>query len=564
MIKFEEMQYQSPNFNQLVRLLKEEQEILKNAMTYQEAKASFEHYLDLNNDYLTMDRLCNIRFTLNVNDEYYKDQLALFDFEGPNVELEFINYTNLLIDHQFVEDFKNDYGAHYITILSNAKRKINDSVITLMQEENKLMTSYNDLIANGQVLFNDELQPLTKMARFMEDDDAQVRKASSEAYFQFFKDNQSELEETFDQLVKVRNEIAKNLGFDNYAQYSYIALNRYDYQAVDINALTSNVKKVVIPFINELLQAQNKRIGTSTTKYYDYNVSFKDGGVNPAYPQEVLVENALTMYQELSPETGAFFKYMVDYNLLNLDARPGKMQGGYCTYVSNYKAPYIFANFNNSSHDVVVLTHEAGHAFDVYMNMDERITDYIWGSYDIAEVHSMSMEFFTYPRLNRFFKEEDVPKYKLGHLIACVKFLAYGLLVNEFQEKIYENPLLTPSQRNQLWANLEKEYMPLKDYDGNEILQESLFWYKQPHIFINPLYYVDYVLAQLVALQFYSDMNHNFKDSFNNYIELVKSAGKKPFLKTVLDSNLTSPFDLETLNKVVATIKEELAQNPLY
>lgn len=260
------------------------------------------------------------------------------------------------------------------------------------------------------------------------------------------------------------------------------------------------------------------------------------------------------MYDELSKETGEFFRYMNENNLMDLVAKKGKAGGGYCTYIENYKSPYIFSNFNGTSGDIDVLTHEAGHAFQVYSSRHFEIPEYNWPTYEACEIHSMSMEFFTWPWMELFFKE-DTDKYKFSHLSSGLLFLPYGVSVDEFQHWVYENPEATPAERNQQWRAIERKYLPHKDYDGNAYLEAGGFWQRQGHIYNSPFYYIDYTLAQICAFQFWKRSRENQEEAWNDYARLCKLGGSMPFTELVREANLISPFEEGCVESVIGEIE---------
>ena len=248
------------------------------------------------------------------------------------------------------------------------------------------------------------------------------------------------------------------------------------------------------------------------------------------------------MYSELSPETKEFFEFMMEHELMDLETRKGKGAGGYCTYIPDYKAPFIFSNFNSTDADIDVLTHEAGHAFQVYQSRWIDIPEINFPTYESCEIHSMSMEFITYPWMELFFRE-DTEKYKYAHMGSTVKFMPYGVLVDEFQHLIYADPQMSPSERKAAWRELEKKYQPHKNYEGCDFLERGGWWLKQGHIFKNPFYYIDYALAQICALQFWKKMQHDRESGWQDYLRICEIGGTKSFVDIVSEANLISPFE---------------------
>ena len=309
-----------------------------------------------------------------------------------------------------------------------------------------------------------------------------------------------------------------------------------------------------MPLATKLYERQAERIGVDKLKFYDQSLNFLSGNATPKGLPDWIIENGKKMYAELSPETNEFFNYMTEKNLLDLEAKKGKETGGYCTFIDDYDSPFIFSNFNGTSGDIDVLTHEAGHAFQVYSSRNIGIPEYVWPTHEGAEIHSMSMEFFTWPWMELFF-EDDTEKYKFAHLSDGLLFLPYGVAVDEFQHAIYENPEMTPEERKAAWKQIEKTYLPMRDYDGNPYLEAGSIWQRQSHIYEAPFYYIDYTLAQICAFQFWKRSFEDREAAWNDYLHLCKLGGSKPFTELVKEANLLSPFEDGCVESVVGTIE---------
>ncbi len=248
---------------------------------------------------------------------------------------------------------------------------------------------------------------------------------------------------------------------------------------------------------------------------------------------------------------------MVESELLDLETKPGKQTGGYCTFLADFGAPFIFSNFNGTAGDVDVLTHEAGHAFQVYSSRHIGISSLMFPTHESCEIHSMAMEFITWPWMDLFF-EDETEKYKFKHLSGAIKFIPYGIIVDAFQHFVYENPDATPKERNDHWRELEKEYLPYANYTESEFLQEGCWWFRQGHIFSSPFYYIDYTLAEICALQFWKKMNHDREEGWEDYLEICKVGGTMSFLEIVKIGNLISPFEKGCVASIIGDITEYL------
>ncbi len=378
-----------------------------------------------------------------------------------------------------------------------------------------------------------------------------------EAKYGFFKEKEADLDRIYDELVKVRTKIAKKLGYKNFVELAYARMKRADYDAEMVKGFRKQVLENIVPEATALRERQRKRLGLDKLYFYDEALAFNSGNAIPKGNPEWIIENGAKMYSELSPETEEFFNFMVDNELMDLVNKKGKAGGGYCTYIADYRSPFIFSNFNGTSGDIDVLTHEAGHAFQVYSSRDYELPEYHFPTFEACEIHSMSMEFFTWPWMDLFFKE-DTEKYKFNHLMSALTFIPYGVTVDEFQHEVYENPDMTPAERKAKWRKIEKKYLPHRDYDGNDYLERGGFWYQQGHIFGTPFYYIDYTLAQICSLQFWKKSRENRDAAWNDYLTLCKAGGSRSFLELVELANLISPFKDGCIHSVMGPIKEYL------
>ena len=385
-------------------------------------------------------------------------------------------------------------------------------------------------------------------------EDRKVREEASKAYYNYFEEHEDEFDDIYDELVHVRHDMSKKLGFNNFVELGYIRMDRTDYTPEMVVNLRKQVLEYIVPLCNKLYEKQAKRLNLDKLTYIDENLEFLDGNATIKGDSKYIIENGIKMYNELSKETKEFFDFMLENDLMDLETKHNKSAGGYCTYIPDYRAPFIFSNFNGTSEDMDVLTHEAGHAFQLYMSRDIDMQEINFPTLDSCEIHSMSMEFITYPWMDTFFKE-DTDKYKFAHLCSAIKFLPYGVVVDEFQHIVYDNPNMTKDERKKVWRDLEKKYLPHRDYEDNEILEKGCWFFKQGHIFKDPFYYIDYVLAQICAFQFFKKMEENREKGWEDYLRICKVGGTKSFLQIVETGNLISPFDDKCIEFIIKNLE---------
>lgn len=533
-------------------------EEMKAANTIEEQSVAIEKINTIRSAFSTAANLVYIRASIDTNDEYYQKERDYLDDIEPEIDELVTEYYKVLVASPFREQLEAEWGSQLFALADNQIKGFAPEIMELMQKENKLSSEYSKLVASAQIEFNGETLTLAQLGPFMESTDRATRKAAREASTSFFVQHEEKFDEIYDELVKIRHEMAIRLGFKNYVELGYVLMNRIDYDAEMVANFREQVAEKIVPLVTKLQQRQAKRLGLEKLKFYDESFEFETGNAKPKGDAAWIIENGKKMYEELSPETAEFIHDLLDRELLDVEAKKGKESGGYCTFIEDYNAPFIFSNFNGTSGDIDVLTHEAGHAFQVYTtNKTNTVPEYLWPTYESCEIHSMSMEFFTWPWMELFFKE-DTEKYKFSHLSSGLTFLPYGVAVDEFQHIIYENPEMTPAQRKEAWKLLEKKYLPNRDYDGIDYLERGGVWQRQLHIYTSPFYYIDYTLAQICAFQFWKRSREDFASAWKDYMHICKIGGSLPFNAIVKEAGLISPFEDGCVDSVIGEIESYL------
>ncbi len=513
--------------------------------------------INLRNHIDTMITLVSIRHSINTADDFYDKENDYCDEISPLLYGFTTDFYEALVTSKFRKELEDKYEKFLFDQAECSLKTFNEEVIPQLQEENKLSSKYDKLIASAKIPFDGEERTLSQMAPYTQSKDRNIRKDAAKKVAEFFSAHKNDFDEIYDKLVKVRTEIAHKLGFKNYVELAYARLRRLDYNAQDVAGYRKQVLENIVPLHSELRERQAKRLGIDKLKFYDEPIKFNSGNADPHGDPEWILNHGKTMYRELSKETDEFFTFMTENNLLDLLSKKGKNSGGYCTYIPDYKSPFIFANFNGTAHDVDVLTHEAGHAFQVYESRGYEVPEYLWPSYEACEIHSMSMEFLTWPWMGLYF-ENDEDKYKFIHLSEALLFIPYGVTVDEFQHWVYENPEATPEERRNKWLETEKKYLPTRDYGEIDELKEGIFWFRQGHIFGTPFYYIDYTLAQVCAFQFWIKSRENREKAWEEYLNLCRLGGSKPFFELMKSANLKNPFNEGTIASVIPKIREFL------
>ena len=556
-MKFNEYKYEHLDLEKIKKEFSELIESFEKAENVEGQVNAFDEIIKLRNHIETMQTLVSVRHSIDTNDEFYDKENEYMDEISP-ILFGFTNdFYKALVNSKFKDELVKKYGKFLFDLAENTLKTFSPEIIPDAQEENRLSSKYSKLIASAKIDFDGKELNLSQMVPYTQSKDRNVRIEAAKKVAQFFAENQDEFDNIYDSLVKVRTRMAQKMGYKNFVEFGYKQLSRLEYDAKMVESYRKQVLENIVPLHTELRERQGKRLGLDKLKFYDEAIKFNSGNADPHGSPEWILNNGKTMYKELSKETDEFFTFMTENNLLDLLSKKGKMSGGYCTYIPEHKAPFIFANFNGTSHDIDVLTHEAGHAFQVYQSRGFEVPEYLWPSYEACEIHSMSMEFLTWPWMDLFF-ENDTDKYKFIHLSEALLFIPYGVTVDEFQHWVYENPEATPKERREKWIEIEKKYLPTRDYGEVEELKNGIFWFRQGHIFSSPFYYIDYTLAQVCAFQFWIKSRENREKAWQDYLNLCKLGGSKPFFELMKSANLKNPYEEGTLAIVIPKIKEYL------
>jgi len=556
-MKFSEMPYERIDFDKLKEEFAGLEQDLSNASTGDEAFRVHERFYKVFNHVMSESQIAMIHSDIDMSDEKWLAEQQFFDEHMPIFENLVVSYKKKLYESPYRGVLEEKIGKVAFKNIELAMKAVDEKLIPLMQEENKLQTDYNKLLSSARIDWNGEQLNLSLMNPYLHSADRTVRKEAWEKYSAFFVEHQEELDDFYDKLVKNRTKQGQLMGYENYLPLGYARMNRNSYTRSDIQSFREQVKKDFVPFAEKIHEARCERLGLTKLSYIDEGVSFTNG--NPSVvgtPAEIL-ENGRKMYRELSPETGRFMDFMCDNELFDVLGRKNKKTGGYMTMIPDYKAPYIFANFNGTSGDADVITHECGHAFQGYITADDPILEHNDITMETAETHSMSMEFFTEPWMNLLFGAR-AKDYVRMHFEDSVVFIPYGTMVDEFQDICYSEPSLSPKERDGVWRDLERQYKPHLDYTGNPYYEMGGFWQKQHHIYDSPLYYIDYCIAGSNALQYKVMMDEDYKKAWASYLKLCKLSASDFFDGLMKKAGLINVFEDGSLRYIAGKLSEKL------
>ena len=559
MKKFSQMKFKKPDLAKIERDCNAIIEEFCSADSFEAQNSALKKMFKYNQHLYTNFSIAYVKYTCDTQDPQNVANQELIDEITPLIGVFSNRFNKALVSSKFRPELEAKWGKHLFNMVECQLETFDEKIVPELQEINKLSSEYTKLMAAAKIEFRGETYNLSQMGKFSTSPDRKTRKEAAIASAKFFEDNFDKIGEIYDKLVKTRHAMALKLGYENFIDLGYKSLTRTDYNAEDVKGYREQIYTDLVPLTNKLFKEQAKRLKIRNPQAYDYNIMFLSGNATPKGDRDYLVDKASKMYAELSPETDAFFTFMKENELLDLEARQGKAGGGYMTYFPDYKAPFIFSNFNGTSGDVDVLTHEVGHAFQGYMSRYISCPDYHMPTAEACEIHSMSMEFIAHPWMEYFFNEE-ADKYRYSHTVDALTFIPYGVAVDEFQHFVYENPEITHEERCAKWREIEKKYLPHKKYDHTPVLEKGGYWMRQGHIFGTPFYYIDYTLAQVVAFQFFNEARRDHGKAWRKYVKLCKMGGKYPFTELLKRANLKNPFVAGTVKNTVKPLKRYLKE----
>lgn len=558
-MKFKDMQYARPDIDVIKGKVEGLIKKFNSAGSFEEADMIFLETDRLCDGVATMRSISFVRHQINTEDEFYDKEIAFFDENMPVLQESLEDWNKTVASSGFRPELERKYGRLMFLNIDMTLKAFSPEIVPDMQEENRLTTEYSKLIASAQIPFEGEVYTIAQIGSFKLDPDDSRRLAAWKAEAGFYVENGERLDGIFGELVALRDKMAKTLGLKDYVEMAYCLMQRNCYTREDVEKFRSAVVEYIVPVAADIYKKQAERLDVSyPMNFADAALEYRSGNPKPFGTPEEILAHGRKFYHELSTETEEFIDFLFDNELLDVLSRKGKAAGGFCESIPGHKSPFIFANFNGTAHDVEVMTHEAGHAFADYVARDIVPSDNRHPGLESCEIHSMSMEFFAWPWCEGFFGK-DTDKFYYSHLAGALTFIPYGTMVDHFQHIMYEKPELSPDERHGVWKELLGTYMPWMKLGEIPFYGDAKGWQRQLHIYMYPFYYIDYCLAQCVALQFWALMQKDRDKAWKSYLTLVGHAGAKTYTELVASANLETPFGDGALRTISEAARAWLA-----
>ncbi|MEO6913856.1 MAG: M3 family oligoendopeptidase [Candidatus Baltobacteraceae bacterium] len=490
-----------------------------------------------------------LAFSQNTADPAARTALAEYEQASPLVDEREVRVKRVLLSSPHRGLLESEYGSQAFALWKADIAAFEPAVIADSIRESELTREYKELIGGASIPFEGADRTLSAVMAFAQFPDRDLRTRAETARFEIFAQRKPQLDRIYDDLVRVRDRMARTLGFENFVDLGYHRMHRIDFGPQDVARYRDDIVEHIVPVVQTILAERKSALHLEELYYWDESALFPEHDVRPLGDQAWVLERFAESFEAMHPDLGAFARFMLGRGLLDVDGRANKAYGAFCTTFATERVPFVFANFNGSRADIKTLFHEMGHAYQSYASRDQRLFDYLTPTSESAEIDSMGMEFLAWPQMERFFGS-NAQAYQREHLIDAFLFLPYGVCVDHFQHLVYENPAATPAERDTFWKTLEARYLPWRKYGRIGYLNEGSLWQEKRHIYLYPFYYIDYTLAQCCALQFWAKSQDDYPGTLDTYLALCKRGGEAPFGELIKSAGLRSPFEPGVLRDV--------------
>ncbi|MBI3460274.1 M3 family oligoendopeptidase [Candidatus Acetothermia bacterium] len=442
--------------------------------------------------------------------------------------------------------------------IENATKIFREENIPLQTQETKTSQKYIKLMGAVTVQFDGREQTLQQMGAYQEDPNREKRQKAWELVAERRLRERDTLNKIYDELIELRQKIARNAGFANFRDYAFSERERFEYTPEDCFAYHEAVERWIVPLMRDLQEARRRRMGLG--KLCPWDLSVDPEGHPPMRPFKTgaeLSNGAAAIFDKLDPELASQFRNMIEFSLLDLENRKGKAPGGYQSFLNEHRLPFIFMNAVGLSNDVRTMLHEAGHAFHSLAARTDRLLAYRHAPLEFCEVASMSMELLSAPYWEVFYAKEEAKRARYEHLEGIVKLLPWIARIDAFQHWVYTHPGHAVAERENCWVELYRRFGGIESWDGYESALRNE-WHRQLHLFTGPFYYIEYGIAQLGALGLWEQSRKDAKAALQAYRRALALGGSRPLSELFAAAELPFDFGEKTISRMAKTLRAEL------
>ena len=502
-----------------------------------------------------------IKMTINTKDESLAKEYTFFVKEiQPKLAPYSFRLNKKLSESPFKKEFNDEAYKILFRSIDTSIKLFREENIPLEAEMAEKSQEFSAISGAQSIEHEGEQITMQKAATLLKENDASLRKEIFEKMAARRSQDVEKLDDLFSELIQLRHKIATNAGFDNYRDYKFESLGRFDYTKEDCFDFHKSIKDEIVPLVKEISEKQAKDLGKDKLKPWDSEVDPK--GRKPLKPFETgqeLLDKTISIFNKIDPYFGDCLSTMNELGHLDLESKDGKSPGGYNYPLYEIGVPFIFMNAVGSHRDLITMIHEGGHAVHSFLNRDLELTGFQSLPSEVAELSSMSMELLTMDYWQDFYSnEEELTRAKVEQLETILKILPWVATIDVFQHWIYENPNHSVAERKEKWTQILEDYgTGVTDWSGYESVRENT-WQRQLHLFEVPFYYIEYGMAQLGALAVWKNSKSNFKKAIEDYKNALSLGYTKSIPEIYKTAGVTFDFSRENIKELAEFINEEL------
>ena len=558
-LPFEQMKYVQPDLDETIAQYENFARRVRNAKSSGEVMAVWKEDAQLCKDYYNMYTLSNVLFSLDTtNEENAANYQYMQDFIA-KLKPAAVSLTRSILQSPYRSQIGDIVGAHVLDAMEIDTKNYSEEQLELELQENQLTTQYTQLLSQATVYETQEHNFTTSdMYYYIYAGSWEDRQFAARLLEDYYRDLNQQCGEIYTQLVALRTQRAEISGFDNYLDYYYFNRSYRGYGREEIENFRAWVKEYIVPVYRQLKNDASARLG-HPLNLFEYTAPLPEQ-TRVSYLESItsaskLVDIVVGILQDLSPETREMIDYMTRNNLYDLTSSPNKATGAFTTYFYGWQEPYVLSNYD----DAGTYIHEMGHALNFFRTGDLMVLEQDLQGSDISEIHSQTLELLASPWLDRIYTDADAAE--KSNVFEMFITILSATMVDEFQHKVYENPDMSTEQLNALYAQLESEYFGEIDNLGLSYLDNGLDWVDIHHLFESPMYYIEYALTAVVALDFWQDSKEDWDDAFRSYIQFIDIPNDVNLSDSLTLAGLDNLFEKSTIEALSQNLSSYFSGN---
>jgi oligoendopeptidase F len=502
-----------------------------------------------------------IRMTCDTASE---ELLQKFQYFATEIEPKIAPFSNdmnkKLVDNAYVDELDAEKFFIYLRGVKKSLELFREENIPLSTEIQVEQQKYQGISGAMSVHIGDKEFTLEQASVFLKDTDRTKRQEVWEKITARRLQDKETLDKLFDHLRKLRHKVALNAGFENFRDYMFQALGRFDYTPQDCYAFHEAIEKEIVPILRQKAEDRRLALDLATLRPWDMDVDVTGKpALKPFHSGNELIEKSIQCFANINSYLGERLEIMKDNHLFDVESRKGKAPGGYNYPLSETGAPFIFMNSANTFRDLTTMVHEGGHAVHTFLTADLELNDFKHCPSEVAELASMSMELISMDNWDVYFDNpEDLKRAKRDQLFDVLKTLPWVAVVDQFQHWIYTNPDHTDAERRDAWVQIYEPFgAGFADWNGLEEAEANL-WQKQLHIFEVPFYYIEYGMAQLGAIAVWKNYKENPEKGLQQYLDALKLGYTKTIKEIYETAGIKFDFSAAYVKELAEFVKGEL------